>query len=166
MNAQSPLRPDQIAFCPPKRKSGGSIRHKESNRGSFCPTPTYRHLLGTNNLGATNPLRVIAHIDIDAAYAAMEMSRLGLPEDQPLATQQWNGLIAVNYPARQYGIDRHATPEEALKKCPHLKLVHVQTYRNGDTEPGYWQDPTPSYHTHKASRILSINPFRASSQGN
>jgi DNA polymerase eta len=112
---------------------------------------TYRHLLGSNNLGAANPLRVIAHIDIDSAYASMEMVRLKLDPTQPMATQQWNGLIAVNYPARAYGITRHESPAEALKKCPHLKLVHVQTYRNGDTEPGYWEDPPPSPATHKVS---------------
>lgn len=86
----------------------------------------------------------------------MEMVRLNLPEDQPMATQQWNGLIAVNYPARSYGITRHESPAEALKKCPHLKLVHVQTYRNGDTEPGYWEDPPPSPHTHKVTISLLL----------
>ncbi|CEQ42593.1 SPOSA6832_04423 [Sporobolomyces salmonicolor] len=130
-------------------------------------TVTYRHLLGNNNTGAarsfrepiqsgadqseddSNPLRVVAHIDIDAAYAAMEMARLGIPEDQPMAVQQWNGLIAVNYPARRYGITRHETPADAIKKCPELRLVHVQTYKNGETEPGYWDGAKPE--THKVS---------------
>ncbi|GAA6064188.1 hypothetical protein JCM10212_005769 [Sporobolomyces blumeae] len=167
------VAPSSVPFSPPKRKSGGSIKGKERSmdlggaaqqNGSPGDVPaqmaqgaqgvglvTYRHLLGSNNLGAANPLRVIAHVDIDAAYAAMEMVRLQLPEDEPMATQQWNGLIAVNYPARAYGITRHESPAEALKKCPHLRLVHVQTYRNGDTEPGYWEDPPPSPHTHKVS---------------
>ncbi|GAA5950553.1 hypothetical protein JCM3765_000526 [Sporobolomyces pararoseus] len=160
-----PKDPSAVPFSPPKRKSGGSIKGKEramqlGDTGDAAQLAqgaqgigqvTYRHLLGTNNLGAANPLRVIAHIDIDAAYAAMEQNRIGFDPTQPLATQQWNGLIAVNYPARAYGITRHETPAEALKKCPHLKLVHVQTYRNGDTEPGYWEDPPPSPATHKVS---------------
>ncbi|GAA5939375.1 DNA-directed DNA polymerase eta [Sporobolomyces koalae] len=159
------LNPASVPFSPPKRKTGGSIKGKERQQHDEheqCPAQmaqgaqgvglvTYRHLLGTNNLGAANPLRVIAHIDIDAAYASMEMVRLKLDPTQPMATQQWNGLIAVNYPARAYGITRHETPAEAIKKCPHIRLVHVQTYRNGDTEPGYWEDPPPSPHTHKVS---------------
>ncbi|BGP25082.1 DNA polymeraseeta subunit [Rhodotorula toruloides] len=156
-----PVAPASVPFSPPKRKTGGSIEGKEratsegveglGGDGEFppAPVPTYRHLLGSNNGGAANPLRVIAHIDIDAAYAAMEMSRLGIPEDQPMAVQQWNGLIAVNYPARAYGITRHETPAEALKKCPDLKLVHVQTYKNGEKEPGYWDGAKPE--THKVS---------------
>lgn len=112
----------------------------------------------------------------------MEMARLKIPADQPMAVQQWNGLvsrfslrrstpaphrctlsrdpgwtdmetaalqIAVNYPARAYGITRHETPAEALKKCPDLMLVHVQTYKNGETVPGYWDGAKPE--THKVS---------------
>lgn len=33
------------------------------------------------------PLRVIAHIDLDAFYAQCEGVRLGIAEDQPLAVQ-------------------------------------------------------------------------------
>lgn len=108
----------------------------------------------------------------------MEMARLSIPADAPMAVQQWNGLvrptsaplpsfpsfltpahsrtrrtprqIAVNYPARAYGISRHESPAEALKKCPHLRLVHCQTYKNGETEPGYWDDPKPETHKVRA----------------
>ncbi|BGP48674.1 N-acetyltransferase eso1 [Rhodotorula kratochvilovae] len=152
------VAPLSVVFSPPKRRTGGSIKGKERALGDdpdevgaegeseFPPQtqPTYRHLLGQGNGGAANPLRVIAHID-----AAMEMARLSIPEDQPMAVQQWNGLIAVNYPARAYGITRHETPAEALKKCPDLRLVHVQTYKNGETEPGYWDGAKPE--THKVS---------------
>ncbi|GAA5820482.1 hypothetical protein JCM3770_005545 [Rhodotorula araucariae] len=152
------VAPLSVVFSPPKRRTPGSIKGKEraldgadSDDREFTPqvSPTYRHLLGQGNGGAANPLRVIAHIDIDAAYAAMEMARLAIPDDQPMAVQQWNGLIAVNYPARAYGITRHETPAEALKKCPDLRLVHVQTYKNGETEPGYWDGAKPE--THKVS---------------
>ncbi|GAA5983899.1 hypothetical protein JCM10908_005967 [Rhodotorula pacifica] len=163
------VAPASVPFSPPKRRTGGSIMGKEraalvdgdgddeeGEEGTagdlaFPPQvrPTYRHVLGSGNGGAANPLRTIAHIDIDAAYAAMEMARLKIPQDQPMAVQQWNGLIAVNYPARAYGITRHETPAEALKKCPDLMLVHVQTYKNGETEPGYWDGAKPE--THKVS---------------
>lgn len=88
---------------------------------------TYRHLLSPQAMTTSNPLRVIAHCDIDAAYAQFEMVRLNLPPDQPVCVQQWSGLIAVNYPARKFGITRHMDVHEAKKKCPHLQTVHVAT---------------------------------------
>jgi len=50
---------------------------------------TYRHLSQLASYSTTNPLRVVAHIDLDAFYAQCEMVRLGVAEDQPLAVQQW-----------------------------------------------------------------------------
>ena len=35
------------------------------------------------------------------------MKRLGIPAETPCAVQQWEGLIAVNYPARARGVTRH-----------------------------------------------------------
>jgi len=48
---------------------------------------TYKHLAQLGLLSAACPLRVIAHIDLDAFYAQCEGVRLGIPEDQPLAVQ-------------------------------------------------------------------------------
>jgi hypothetical protein len=50
---------------------------------------TYRQLAQLPSYQPTNPLRVVAHIDLDAFYAQCEMVRLGVPEDKPLAVQQW-----------------------------------------------------------------------------
>jgi len=50
---------------------------------------TYRHLALLASSATSCPLRVIAHIDLDAFYAQCEVVRLGLAEDQPLAVQQW-----------------------------------------------------------------------------
>jgi nucleotidyltransferase/DNA polymerase involved in DNA repair len=41
------------------------------------------------------------------------------------------GLIAVNYPARARGITRHMRVQDALKQCPELRLVHVETIGDG-----------------------------------
>lgn len=46
----------------------------------------------------------------------VEHVRLGIPYTQPLAVQQWEGLIAVNYAARAAGIARHERISEALRK--------------------------------------------------
>ncbi|KXN91684.1 N-acetyltransferase eso1 [Leucoagaricus sp. SymC.cos] len=112
------------------------------------PVITYRHVL-SNNIGVKDPLRVIALCDSDAFYAACEMVRLNVDKDVPLVVLQWDSLIAVNYPARTYGISRMIKVKEALKKCPHLKVVHVATYKEGDSEPGYWEDVDTN--THKVS---------------
>ncbi|KAG8970256.1 DNA-directed DNA polymerase eta rad30 [Tulasnella sp. 419] len=127
------------------------------------PIIRYRHLL-TNSMGALDPLRVIALCDLDAFYAAAERVRLGIDPELPLAVQQWQGLIAVNYPARKFGITRMENVTEAKKKCPDLILVHVATYKEGESEAGYHDDPNPS--THKVSldhyrrestRILNVH---------
>jgi DNA polymerase eta len=54
------------------------------------------------------------------------MLRLNLPDSQPLAVRQWDGLIAVNYAARAAGISRHMRADEALRICPHIRLQHVE----------------------------------------
>ena len=36
--------------------------------------------------------------------------------------------------------------QDALKRCPHLKVVHVATYKEGDKEPGYWDDVDTKTH--------------------
>ncbi|AFR95649.2 DNA polymerase eta subunit [Cryptococcus neoformans C23] len=124
--------------------SGGCSRKKEGR-----VVPTYRHLLSLQALTPANPLRTIAHCDIDAAYAQFEQVRLGLPDDIPLICAQWQSIIAVNYPARKYGIKRFTSIEDAKKMCPQLRIQHVATYRNGESEAGYWDDVNPR--THKVS---------------
>ena len=57
----------------------------------------------------------------------VEHQRLDIPRATPLAVQQWEGLIAINYAARAAGITRHMRVGEALKICPDLQAVHVQT---------------------------------------
>ena len=59
---------------------------------------TYRQLAQLASYNPSNPLRVIAHIDLDAFYAQCEMVRLGVPEDQPLAVQQWYKFPTLNRP--------------------------------------------------------------------
>jgi DNA polymerase eta len=53
---------------------------------------TYKHLSQLSSYTTTCPLRVIAHIDLDAFYAQCEMIRLGIPETQPLGVQVSHGI--------------------------------------------------------------------------
>lgn len=79
----------------------------------------------------SNPLRVIAHCDVDAAYAAFEAKRLGVnPFEQPLAVQQWNGLVSFHslkrlsfllpptsfYPGAEKELGKQGS--SLLTKCP------------------------------------------------
>ena len=72
--------------------------------------------------------RLLCVCDVqDCFYCQVEHRRLGIARDVPLAVQQWDGLIAVNYAARECGIKRFTSIADALKLCPELKLVHVET---------------------------------------
>lgn len=103
---------------------------------------------------------MIAHIDLDAFYAQCEMVRLELPPDQPLAVQQWQGLIAINYPARAYGLNRHVTVAEAKEKCPDIICQHVATWKEGDTKWEYSDDAWKEI----ATRKVSLDPYRIESR--
>ncbi|RLN92063.1 hypothetical protein BBJ28_00009761 [Nothophytophthora sp. Chile5] len=50
--------------------------------------------------------RVIIHLDLDCFYAQVEQRRLKIPAGQPVAVQQWGSLLAVNYTARKFGVER------------------------------------------------------------
>ena len=96
-------------FCLIAGPSIGSCRKAESRRGGnrmsssqpFLPSSplsltagrrqksrfTYKHLNLLSQSSTSNPLRVIAHIDLDAFYAQCEGVRLDIGESQPLAVQ-------------------------------------------------------------------------------
>lgn len=89
--------------------------------------------------------RVIIHLDCDCFYAQVEHERLNIPRDVPLAVQQWEGLIAINYPARAAGVKRGMHPDKARELCPTIELVHVDTIAGGAGTGG-----TPDRSTTKA----------------
>lgn len=120
----------------------------------------FKHLSFLSQSSTSCPLRVIAHIDLDAFYAQCEMVRLGVAEDQPLAVQQWQGLIAINYPARAFGLNRHVVITEAKKLCPQLIMQHVATWREGDDKWAYRPDSFQHIHTDK----VSLDPYRLQSR--
>ncbi|KAL1837440.1 hypothetical protein VTJ49DRAFT_3777 [Mycothermus thermophilus] len=121
---------------------------------------TYRNLSQMASSMTSCPLRVIAHMDLDCFYAQCEIVRLGIPEDQPLAVQQWKGLIAINYPARAFGISRMCNIVEAKKMCPNLIAQHVATWREGDDKWAYRPDAAENIATDK----VSLDPYRLESR--
>lgn len=70
------------------------------------------------------------------------------------------GLIAVNYPARKFGIGRHCTVTEAKKLCPELISQHVATWKEGDETWAYHEDAAAHIATHK----VSLDPYRLQSR--
>lgn len=129
----------------------GKAKATNQDYDDLGPIITYRHLL-SNNLGVRDPLRVVALCDSDAFYAACERVRLELDPSVPIVVQQWESLIAVSYPAREFGISRMDKIKDAKKKCPNLLAVHVATYKEGEKEPGYWENVDTC--THKVSLDL------------
>ena len=130
-----------------KGKERATTPNADSEFLDLNPTITYRHLQ-SHALGVKDPLRVVALCDSDAFYAGCEMVRLGVDPDQPLVVSQWDSIIAVNYPSRKFGITRMDKVKDAQERCPNLMVVHVATYKEGDAEPGYWENPNTK--THKA----------------
>lgn len=122
---------------------------------------TFRHLHLLRQNSPSSPLRVIAHIDLDAFYAQCEMVRLGTPRDTPLAVQQWDSLIAINYAARPFGVTRMLSAIEAKKRCPELVLQHVATFREG--EGGKWAYRDDASFNIKTDKV-SLDPYRAQSR--
>lgn len=121
---------------------------------------TYKQLHQLRSYSPQTPLRVIAHVDLDAFYAQCETVRLGIDPAKPLAVQQWQGLIAINYPARAFGLSRHVTSTEALKQCPDLILQHVATWKEGDEKWAYHENSFRDMATHK----VSLDPYRKESR--
>jgi len=121
---------------------------------------THKHLSLLSQSSTTGPLRVVAHVDLDAFYAQCEMVRLGVAADQPLAVRQWEGLIAVNYPARASGVTRFLGLKEARDKCPGLIVQHVATWKEGDDRWAYREHSE----RHVQSEKVSLDPYRLQSR--
>jgi DNA polymerase eta len=104
---------------------------------------------------------VIAHLDLDAFYAQCEMVRLRTPRETPLAVRQWDSLIAINYPAREFGITRMISAGEAKAKCPDIVLQHVATFREG--EGGKWAYREDAWRKMGTDKVC-LDPYRGESR--
>lgn len=78
--------------------------------------------------------KVILHIDLDAFFASVEISKNPSFKDKPLIVggKFKRGVVsAASYPARKYGVHSGMPIGQALKLCPHLINVDVdmETYK-------------------------------------
>ncbi|EAW12727.1 DNA-directed DNA polymerase eta [Aspergillus clavatus NRRL 1] len=137
----------------PASSPSSSLKHRSQY--------TYRQLQLLRQGSTATPLRVIAHIDLDAFYAQCEMVRLAKPRETPLAVRQWDSLIAINYPARSFGITRMMSADEARKHCPEIVLQHVATFREG--EGGQWAYRDDAFKNISTDKVC-LDPYRAESR--
>jgi DNA polymerase eta len=70
------------------------------------------------------------------------------------------GLIAINYPSRKFGLSRHVNIAEAKKLCPNLIMQHVATWKEGEEKWAYHDDAAKNIATHK----VSLDPYRLKSR--
>lgn len=117
---------------------------------------TYRDLRLLKQGSPNSPLRVITLVDYDAFYAQCESVRLGLSPEVPLAVQQWNAIIALNYAARGNGLSRGMSVDDVKAKCPEVVLQHVATRREGHPTWAYRSDVSKKMKTDKAA----LDPYR------
>ncbi|KAL1888070.1 N-acetyltransferase eso1 [Sporothrix stenoceras] len=146
----------------PPQNPAASLQDEATSRHDGARTSrfTYKQLADFAAAAPTCPLRVIAHIDLDAYYAQCEMRRLGTAEETPLVVQQWRNIIAVNYPARAFGISRMISAAEAKRLCPDLVVQHVPTWKEGETQWAYREDAFSAMAEHK----VSLEPYRIRSR--
>src|SRR5207302_5196711 len=78
---------------------------------------------------------IVAHLDLDAFFAAVEELENPALRDQPLIVggdPRGRGVVATaNYVARRFGIHSAMSAAEAIRRCPHVVFVRPrhQTYR-------------------------------------
>lgn len=64
--------------------------------------------------------RIIVHLDVDCFYCQCERIDRGIDDSRPFAIGQKHIIVTCNYAAREMGVKKLESKEEALRKCPYL----------------------------------------------
>jgi DNA polymerase eta len=84
--------------------------------------------------------RIVLLFDLDCFYAQCERVRLGLDVGVSLALLQWNSVLAVTYPAREFGIKRGDSWDDVAQKSNekcwaiHLQILEMTKCKNDAEE--------------------------------
>ncbi len=77
--------------------------------------------------GYNIPMRIIAHLDLDAFFCAVEELYTPTLRDKPFAvggSPEGRGVVAsCSYPARMRGVHSAMPMAQAIRLCPNLKIV-------------------------------------------
>lgn len=91
----------------------------------------------------TRRLRLIAHLDIDAFFAAVEMHRRPELRGRPLVVggdPHGRGVVATaNYAARRFGIRSAMSAAEALRRCPDVVIVRPDITHYREWSARVWE---------------------------
>ncbi|GCE97867.1 DNA-directed DNA polymerase eta rad30 [Zygosaccharomyces mellis] len=125
--------------------------------------------LNSKNDSFKSPLSILCHIDVNSFYAQVEQVRCGYTKDDPVVCVQWQSLIAVSYAAKQYGITRMDTIQNAMEKCDKLIPIHTAVFKKGED---FWQyhDGCGSWNSDPSKKLLveqykvSLDPYRRESR--
>src|SRR5215217_7672159 len=85
---------------------------------------------------------ILAHLDLDAFYAAVEELEDPSLRSKPLVVggdPRGRGVVATsNYVARQFGIHSAMSCAEALRRCPHVVFVRPRKSLYGEYSRAVW----------------------------
>ncbi len=86
---------------------------------------------------------ILAHLDLDAFYAAVEELEQPDLRSQPLVVggdPRGRGVVATaNYEARRYGIRSAMSAAEALRRCPHAVFLRPRKELYRTYSRAVWQ---------------------------
>src|SRR4051794_6987652 len=90
----------------------------------------------------TSRPKIVAHLDLDAFFAAVEELEDPSLRDKPLVVggdPRGRGVVATaNYVARQFGIFSAMSCAEALRRCPHAVFVRPRKTLYRDYSRAVW----------------------------
>lgn len=88
------------------------------------------------------PARVIAHVDLDAFFAAVEQRDRPELRGKPVlvgGTIKRGVVAACSYEARRFGIRSAMPMAEAMRRCPHAIVVPHRMSRYAEASRGFFQ---------------------------
>src|SRR2546423_7661294 len=85
---------------------------------------------------------IVAHLDLDAFFAAVEELEDPSLRTRPLVVggdPHGRGVVATaNYEARRYGIRSAMSCAEALRRCPHVVFLRPRHERYREVSRAVW----------------------------